>query len=130
MTKQHEPAASAGKNMGRPLAEINWELVEKLCGLGCTGEDIAGTLKIDYDTLNAAIKRKYKMSFSDYYKKHSASGNVSLRRKQYEVAMAGNVPMLIWLGKQRLGQADKQQTELSGKDGTDLEIKIIREFVD
>lgn len=34
-------------------------------------------------------------------------GNVSLRRKQYEVAnIQGNVSMLIWLGKQRLEQRD------------------------
>ena len=32
-----------------------------------------------------------------------------LRQKQFEIAMTGNVSMLIWLGKQRLGQIDKQE---------------------
>ena len=31
----------------------------------------------------------------------------ALEEKQYEVAMEGNVQMLIWLGKQHLGQTDK-----------------------
>ena len=35
----------------------------------------------------------------------------SLREKQYDVAMSGNVSMLIWLGKQVLGQSDKQEVE-------------------
>ena len=30
-----------------------------------------------------------------------------LEDKQWEVAMDGNVPMLIWLGKQHLAQCDK-----------------------
>ena len=30
-----------------------------------------------------------------------------LKNKQWEVAMDGNVQMLIWLGKQHLGQCDK-----------------------
>ena len=40
-------------------------------------------------------------------KKGFESGKASLRRKQYEVAMGGNCTMLVWLGKQYLGQTDK-----------------------
>lgn len=35
------------------------------------------------------------------------SGKMSLKRKQYEVAMSGNVTMLIWLGKIQLGQVEQ-----------------------
>jgi len=34
---------------------------------------------------------------------------------QIRVALRGNVAMLIWLGKQLLGQADKTETEVTGK---------------
>ncbi len=37
-----------------------------------------------------------------------SQGKSSLKRKQYEVAMSGNVTMLIWLGKIKLGQVDQQ----------------------
>ncbi len=46
------------------------------------------------------------------YKKLSVDGIISLRRMQFKKAQVGNVPMLIWLGKQYLGQSEKH--ELSG----------------
>lgn len=36
---------------------------------------------------------------------------------QFKNAQAGNVTMQIWLGKQYLGQKDKQEVEQYGKDG-------------
>lgn len=36
---------------------------------------------------------------------------VNLFAKQYEIAMEGNVTLLIWLGKQYLGQTDKIDNE-------------------
>ena len=41
---------------------------------------------------------------------------MSLRRKQKEVAMNGSVPMLIWLGKQHLGQRDNPEDSLDQED--------------
>ena len=35
---------------------------------------------------------------------------MSLRRMQFEKAQTGNTTMLIWLGKQMLGQKDKIET--------------------
>jgi len=47
-----------------------------------------------------------------------------LEDKQWDVAMEGNVQMLIWLGKQYLGQSDKpndiERDELP--TGFDLEV--------
>ena len=34
---------------------------------------------------------------------------IELRRKQFEMAMDGDVRMLIWLGKQYLGQSEKPE---------------------
>ncbi|WP_123794494.1 hypothetical protein [Neisseria animalis] len=65
---------------------IDWDTVEKLCALHCTGEEIAGVLKIDYDTLQRAVKREFEMTFAEYFKKHAAKGKMSLRRKQFEIA--------------------------------------------
>jgi hypothetical protein len=52
--------------------------------------------------------------------------NASLRRKQFEAAMNGNTTILIWLGKQYLGQRDKR--EMSGPDGVPSSISV--RFVD
>jgi len=96
---------------GRPLAVINWETVDGMCGVRCTGEEIAGVLGIHYDTLNNACKREKDMSFSGYYAIKSQNGKVSVRKKQYSVAMNGNPYMLKWLGVNWLGQSDKQEVE-------------------
>jgi len=104
---------------GRKLIKIDWETVEKLCMLACTGEEIADFLDISYDTLDRALKREKKCDFADYYKKHSAKGNISLRRTQFELAVTNkNVTMCIWLGKQRLGQ--KEPDRFVADDATDI----------
>ena len=40
-------------------------------------------------------------------------GLASLRRRQFKAAQDGNATMLIWLGKQYLGQTDKQDITAS-----------------
>lgn len=91
---------------GRPRIEISQQQFEALCNIMCTEEEIAGIFDCSVDTIENWCKRTYKQTFSEVYKRKSATGKMSLRRKQREVAMAGNTTMLIWLGKQYLGQRD------------------------
>ena len=97
--------------MARPLAHIDWDQVDKLCAIHCTGEEQASILGVDYDTLNAACKRDKGIGFSDYFKQKSSGGKMSLRRRQYTSAMDGNTTMLVWLGKNWLGQSDMPEPE-------------------
>jgi hypothetical protein len=59
-------------------------------------------------------------------------GKASLRRMQVRAAEAGSIPMMIWLGKQYLGQKDRVAEEISGPDGKPvtavnrIEIAIVR----
>lgn len=97
---------------GRPIKKIDFDLVERLAEIQCTGEEIAGVLNIDYDTLCSRIEEKYNQSFSEYHEDKKGKGKSSLRRLQWKGAKSGNATMLVWLGKQYLGQKDKN--ELSG----------------
>lgn len=92
---------------GRPKIEIDFAEVDKLCQIQCTGEEIASFFEISYDTLERRCKEQFKVSLAEYIKEKSAKGKSSLRRLQWKAAMNGNVTMLIWLGKQYLGQTDK-----------------------
>jgi hypothetical protein len=47
-------------------------------------------------------------------------GKMSLRRHQWRALEEGNTTMLVWLGKQYLGQREKN--EVTGADGKDLVI--------
>ena len=104
--------------MARPKIDIDFDMVKKLCAIQCTGQEIADVLDVSYDTLERRVKEVYRISFADYIKKHSANGKMSLRRKQHEVAMNGNTTMLVWLGKQYLGQTDKQIVDNTSSDGS------------
>ena len=110
--------------MGRPRIEIDWKELDKLCGLQCSLEEIAGWFNCSVDTIEARIKETHGMTFPEYFAQKRSGGKISLRRKQYETAMSGNVSMLIWLGKQYLGQVDKQETT---HDLSKIEIKIDQE---
>lgn len=102
---------------GRPVIEISQIEFEKLCGLNCTLEEISGWFKCSEDTIERWAKRTYLANFADVYKKHASGGKISLRRKMFEVALGGNVGMLIWLSKQHLGMSDKveQKQEVQAK---------------
>lgn len=97
------------KKNGRPLAVINYAQLDKLCAIQCTGEECAAFLGMDYEVMNRAIARDGNGGFKDYYAKKSASGKISLRRRQFQAAEDGNPTMLVWLGKQWLGQSDKRE---------------------
>jgi hypothetical protein len=94
---------------GRPRIEIDWADFDRLCEVQCTLAEIAANFGVSEDTIERAVKREHRVSFADYFAQKRKSGFVSLRRKQFELAMVGNATMLIFLGKQLLGQADKHQ---------------------
>ena len=98
------------KTMARPLKEIDEGLVENLARIHCTHEEIAAVVGCSTDTL---VRR-----FADLIEQGRQQGKTSLRRKQFEVAMGGDRAMLIWLGKQFLGQTERQ--EITGADGAPL----------
>jgi hypothetical protein len=52
----------------------------------------------------------------------STQHRVSLRIGQYRAAMVGDRSLLIWLGKQSLGQVDRAVNEIGGRDGKPIEI--------
>jgi hypothetical protein len=106
------PAIAKSPNKGgRPRKEIVQHTFEGLCEIQCTLEEIAAVLRVSEDTVERWCKRIYELGFADAFKKFSATGKTSLRRYQLEAAKKGNPTMLIWLGKQYLGQTDKPTAE-------------------
>lgn len=93
--------------MGRPTKAINWDHVDKLCTLQCTAKEIASFFDMSVDTLTRRCKDEFGLTFAEYFAQKKGSGRISLRRLQWKSAEDGNVSMLIWLGKQYLGQSDK-----------------------
>lgn len=93
---------------GPKKIKVNWEEFDKLCYLQCTLREIASWFDCSEDTIERRCVEEKSMKFADYYREKACKGKISLRRSQFQVASNGNVSMLIWLGKQYLGQSDKQ----------------------
>ena len=95
-------AAKKKKSPGRPKKyNLDTKQVEQLAGFGCTDTEIASFFDISRTTLER--------NYEQYITKGRESGKIRLRQYQWASAKKGNVAMLIWLGKQLLGQSDKQE---------------------
>jgi DNA-binding transcriptional ArsR family regulator len=102
--------------MARPRKEVDFEKLARVCQYPMTNEDIAAILDLSVDTISRAIKKEYGIGFAEYKDQKQSNLRFTLLAKQIEVAKSGNVAMLIFLGKNYLGQSDKQETELKTKD--------------
>lgn len=106
------PRDQAPKRTGRPPVAIDEEQLDTLASIGCTYAEMAAVLKVHPDTL---AKR-----FSDRIKEARERGKQSLRRAQWKAALGGDRTMLIWLGKQELGQREPRQEVESMNLNVDL----------
>jgi len=104
------------QNGGRKPKPINWDDVDKFLVSGANGVQIAAYVGVCQDTLYIRCKEDKGVDFSVYLAEKRQKGNSLLLGKQYQVAMSGNVSMLIWLGKQRLEQSEqpKDTQEFNG----------------
>lgn len=98
-----------GNPNGRPRIQIDEKQFRNLCALQCTEEEMAGFFECSIDTINNWCKQTFGETFSDTYKKFSQAGKMSLRRYQFKLAEK-NTAMAIFLGKNWLGQTDRQET--------------------
>ena len=90
---------------GRPKIEIDYEKVEELAAVMCTEKEIAAVLGVSLSKLKADKE------FMATYKKGIEASKASLRHKQF-VLSDKNPAMAIFLGKNYLGQADKDTTKV------------------
>ncbi len=97
------------RGRGRPKKELDYKKITTLSQIHCTQEEIASVMEVSVRTLQR------NKEFCRIYKKGMEEGKASLRRMQFAKANEGNTTMMIWLGKQLLGQADKVENREVGK---------------
>ena len=105
--------------MGRPPKlqpdETTIKSIEALASVGATQHEAAAYFKVSPRTFDDFLRNQKKARES--WDRGAQNMKLSVRRLQFKSAQAGNVTMQIWLGKQYLGQKDKQEVENTGKDG-------------
>lgn len=87
-----------GVVVGRDKKIVPPRDVERLAQMGCKDSEIAEWFGVDENTL--------RYNFSVELLKGKLALNQSLRQAQIRLAMSGNATMLIWLGKNILGQSE------------------------
>jgi hypothetical protein len=89
---------------GRPKKPLkyNYELIKDLASILCTQDEIANIMGVSV--------RKLQMDeqFMRLYKEGIDGAKAHIRRAQFKLALSGNATMLVWLGKQFLGQREPQ----------------------
>lgn len=110
---------------GRPAIPLDLAKIEALAARFCSEEEIAIELGVSADTLQ---RRKQKTEFAKAIQHGRAKGRVRLRSAQYELALAGNPVMQIWLGKQPgpcgLSQIDTSHLKHSGVDDGPIRVAV------
>lgn len=96
--KQLVEGTYLGIEVGKDKKIIDPKEVEKLASIGMKNSEIAEYLDIDDSTLGYNFKQELIKG------RHNLK--VSLRKAQISLALSGNATMLVWLGKNILGQSD------------------------
>ena len=89
---------------GRPRKEVDESLIFNLAKIHCTLAEISSMTDVSVDTLER--------NYAELINRGKDEGKASLRRMQFASAAKGNVAMLIWLGKQQLGQRERTDIDL------------------
>lgn len=112
--------------MSRPEKQIDWNLVDDLLVCGSPGTEIAAHFAMHPNTFYRRVEEKFNMSFSEYYQEKRQIGDALIRKAQFTKALGHNKDadntMLIWLGKQRLGQREPE------KETNVVDEKILENF--
>ena len=107
---------------------IDWDFVGEYLMAGCSGVEVAAQLGIHENTLYQRCKSDLGIEFVAYKQEKQASGESLLRKVQFDAAIKDkDRAMLIWLGKQRLGQKEKGEQDIKVDGGINIVFKPANE---
>lgn len=106
--------------MGPPKKPIDWDKVDLYMKAGCTQRKIAESQLITPDTLRDRLQEKYGVDYLTYSTSLCSTGELLIEAVQFQKAIAGNIQMLLWLGKTRCGQREPDM--VAARPANDSEI--------
>lgn len=113
-------------NAGRPPIELDPKQAAIFGYFRATYETMAEYLGCHYDTIRRAMQDE-DSEFCKAYKKGFSGMKMKLSEAQVKTALEGNATLLIWLGKQYLGQYDKPtETDESVPEVCDFKFEVIK----
>ena len=107
MNPESMPEDEPRDGPGRPRFELDLEMIERAAMMGCTKNEVATLAGMSHSGFYKRMETDE--ALVDALQRGQDKGRSTLRRLQWQGAQSGNPTMLIWLGKQLLGQRDKQE---------------------
>lgn len=95
-------------------APFSHQTVQRLAMTGASDRDIATLLNVDRKEMTAQARAALDLGRTIY--------RFLLTHRQFGASMAGDRTLLVWLGKQKLGQMDRVVSEISGPGGNPIEV--------
>lgn len=112
--KKKSPSQEVPKKKNKPGRKpkvIDWEMVDKLLVMGCNAREIAGNFDLTDERFCERFYEHHKVFITEYSAKKRSMGHSILRAKQFQRAIKGNTQLLIFLGKNVLGQSENPRNE-------------------
>ena len=104
------------ESMSRPEIPIDWKRVDHLLKAGCLGTEVAAVFAMHPNTFYDRVTKEFGLSFTEFLQQKRSDGDAAIRAHQYEKALGmtenGNDTLLIWLGKNRLGQRNEDKLSI------------------
>jgi hypothetical protein len=129
-----------------PVKFFDWEFLESLAILEARCEFVAERMLIKgganpyeitstdiasmHKRINRRLQKRFGVSYVQYVEQKREGWRVKLRSLQRANAVAGNVTMQIWLGKQELGQTDKNDFKNTNTSESKLVVEFTNEAVE
>lgn len=116
--KLPSPVDNPSKPGPKPKLAHTPQLLEQIRALGkiqATVEESASVLRVSLRTLQNFFTEH--PDAKEAHEEGKSEGRASLRRAQFTAAVNGNATLMIWLGKQMLGQREPVREIEVGKPG-------------
>jgi hypothetical protein len=112
------------------LKPFDWHQFDTYCSVKFTKRTCAELMGISEDTIEKRVRKEYDMTFTEYRETKLAPTKIKLVQKAIDMALGGNVTMLIFTLKNLCGWTDKVEQTVGAPDGAKkftLNYKIVQD---
>lgn len=107
--------------MGRVKLEIDWKVFNSYLELKASKRTCSALLGISETTIEERLREEHNMTFTEYAERMLSPTRNKLVQKALDLALSGNVTMLIFCLKNMCGWADKTEESINHTGNVTLE---------